>query len=137
MGRKCVVNACSNRLKKHAPFMFHRFPARPGQVLLWLTALNTDPNTPIEVIKRMSICSEHFTRDDYCERMQHSSQNGRITKITRLFLRDTAVPSVDILSGATPPLPADHCKVGQVRVRTVCWSLLLRCVRDSVCWSLY
>ncbi|XP_029905245.1 uncharacterized protein LOC115357737 isoform X2 [Myripristis murdjan] len=93
MPRKCVVPTCHNIQCRPAGtrVMFHRLTAgNKERMRRWLTALNMNPNTPLSDVKKMLICSEHFVKDDYFERMQQT------TRTMRLILKGTADPSVGI-----------------------------------------
>ncbi|XP_051543374.1 uncharacterized protein LOC127434585 [Myxocyprinus asiaticus] len=62
---------------------FHRFPiSDPERLTLWLLATRRDLNTPIEYLKVLRVCSEHFSPADF----QPTKGN------TRRFLKSTAVP---------------------------------------------
>uniref|UniRef100_A0A8C6UVN0 THAP domain-containing protein 1 n=1 Tax=Neogobius melanostomus TaxID=47308 RepID=A0A8C6UVN0_9GOBI len=61
----CVVRGCDNKAKKYSVVMFHRFPNDDKRRQVWLAALNMDPTTPVEVLKKWRVCSEHFTEEDY------------------------------------------------------------------------
>lgn len=90
MPRKCAVKCCNNRQKTRSSLIFHSVPTNnPERTNLWLLALNLDPNTPKETVKKMLVCSEHFLRDDY-EKMELKNQTKR------LLLKETAIPSIGI-----------------------------------------
>ena len=48
----------------------------------------TYPNTPVNSINKYFVCSEHFTIDDYFEKMQVA------TRTMKRVLKDTAIPSI-------------------------------------------
>ncbi|XDV35988.1 hypothetical protein PO909_005842 [Leuciscus waleckii] len=54
----------------------------------WLLGLDIDPNTPEDIIKDYHVCSEHFTEDDYFEKMEFA------TRTMKRVLKDTAIPSI-------------------------------------------
>uniref|UniRef100_A0A8C6WZ41 THAP domain-containing protein 1 n=1 Tax=Neogobius melanostomus TaxID=47308 RepID=A0A8C6WZ41_9GOBI len=81
----CVVHGCDNKEKKYSVVMFHRFQTHHKRRKVWLAALNMDPTTPVEVLKKWRICSEHFTEEDY-------TSSG-------LRLKDTAIPTRSYLVG--------------------------------------
>uniref|UniRef100_A0A672NSA7 THAP domain-containing protein 1 n=1 Tax=Sinocyclocheilus grahami TaxID=75366 RepID=A0A672NSA7_SINGR len=72
----CAYPDCSNRLKTkrlrslartHSGLVtFHVFPtSEPARLKLWLIALRLDINTPINVLKLLRVCSNHFSPDDF------------------------------------------------------------------------
>ncbi|ROL46137.1 THAP domain-containing protein 4 [Anabarilius grahami] len=72
----CAYADCSNRLKTkrlcsltrtHSGVVtFHVFPtSEPARLKLWLIALRLDINTPINILKMMRVCSDHFSPDDF------------------------------------------------------------------------
>uniref|UniRef100_A0A671KBG5 THAP domain-containing protein 1 n=1 Tax=Sinocyclocheilus anshuiensis TaxID=1608454 RepID=A0A671KBG5_9TELE len=72
----CAYPDCSNRLKTkrlrslaqtHSGVVtFHVFPtSEPARLKLWLIALRLDINTPINVLKLLRVCSDHFSPDDF------------------------------------------------------------------------
>ena len=56
----------------------------------WLRTLNMDPNTPQATVKKMLICSKHFSPDNYYEKLEFRTQS------IRYFLKDTAIPSLGL-----------------------------------------
>ncbi|KAM7385303.1 hypothetical protein PAMP_001391 [Pampus punctatissimus] len=89
MPHSCAVKTCKNKAKTGTALSFHRLPLRePERLKLWLSALNVDGNTPIEVLKRYIVCSEHFVPEDY-------TVYGRLRfNAMHRFLTPTAVPTV-------------------------------------------
>uniref|UniRef100_A0A671L7P3 THAP domain-containing protein 1 n=1 Tax=Sinocyclocheilus anshuiensis TaxID=1608454 RepID=A0A671L7P3_9TELE len=72
----CAYPDCSNRLKTkrlrslartHSGVVtFHVFPtSEPARLKLWLIALRLDINTPINALKLLRVCSDHFSPDDF------------------------------------------------------------------------
>ncbi|XP_049889406.1 peroxynitrite isomerase THAP4-like [Epinephelus moara] len=91
MPRTCAVRGCYNKHKTWSNLIFHAIPTRnPERMKQWLGALNMDPNTPQEAVKKMLVCSEHFSRDYYYEKLEFRTQT------MRLFLKDTAIPSLSV-----------------------------------------
>ncbi|TDH16007.1 hypothetical protein EPR50_G00015440 [Perca flavescens] len=90
MGVRCIVKSCDNKQGRPGnTMMFHRFPTKNADRLnQWLLALDMDPNTPVATFKTHRVCSEHFTEDDYYEKMELS------TRTMKLVLKDTAIPSI-------------------------------------------
>ncbi|KAJ8365191.1 hypothetical protein SKAU_G00140220 [Synaphobranchus kaupii] len=85
---RCAFQGCPNAAKKWAPQSFHRFPVEDQQrTQLWLLAARMDVNTPIETLRKLKMCSDHFTQDDYVE-----IKKGRSGPP---LLKETAVPSPD------------------------------------------
>uniref|UniRef100_A0A8C6V119 THAP domain-containing protein 1 n=1 Tax=Neogobius melanostomus TaxID=47308 RepID=A0A8C6V119_9GOBI len=80
MPNMCTVQGCDNKAKVYSVVMFHRFPNNRKRRKVWLAALNMDPTTPVEVLKKWRVCSEHFTEEDY-------TSSG-------LRLKDKAIPTV-------------------------------------------
>ncbi|XP_073720265.1 uncharacterized protein [Misgurnus anguillicaudatus] len=69
MGVYCIVKSCNNK------------QGRP------------DLHTPVATIKGHRVCSEHFTEDDYFQKMQFA------TRTMKLVLKDTAIPSLIVQTG--------------------------------------
>lgn len=67
MGRQCAFPNCRNRQKTWSAVSFHKLPLNePSRYKLWLRALDIDPNTPKNILRRRCIyvCSDHFSPDD-------------------------------------------------------------------------
>ncbi|KAM9840465.1 uncharacterized protein ACBR49_015851 [Aulostomus maculatus] len=91
----CVVKGCYNKPKRWSSVMFHTIASKnPARMKLWLVALNIDPNTPTEKLRKMFVCSDHFSRNDYYEKTEYSGRYR--TKGNRLVLRETAIPSLGL-----------------------------------------
>ena len=90
MGVRCIVKSCDNKQGRQGnAMMFHRILTKNADLMnLWLLALALDPNTPVDIIKYHRVCSEHFTEDDYFERMEFA------TRTMKRVLKDTAIPSI-------------------------------------------
>lgn len=97
MVRKCAFPGCPNRekitskrkgaltLPQNERLTFHRFPSNDRERMnLWLLAVQRDVNLPINFVKHMRLCSEHFSPDDF-----KSVQQKRL-------LKSTAVPNLFI-----------------------------------------
>jgi len=102
MGVRCFVKSCDNKQGRPGnTMMFHRIPTKNADRLnLWLLALGMDPNTPVAILKRNVVCSEHFNEDDYFERMEFS------TRTMKRVLKNTAIPSKVTLQTGQSGLPA-------------------------------
>ncbi|ROI15170.1 THAP domain-containing protein 4 [Anabarilius grahami] len=72
----CAYPDCTNRLKTKGlrslaqtllgVVTFHVFPtSKPARLKLWLIALWLDINTPINELKLLRVCSDHFSPDDF------------------------------------------------------------------------
>ncbi|XP_043073785.1 zinc finger MYM-type protein 4-like isoform X2 [Puntigrus tetrazona] len=90
MVRVCAFPGCFNREKairlrpaassQEESLTFHTLPLHdPERLKLWLLALKRDINSPIENIRALRVCSDHFSPDD-------------ITGLTRRYLNSSAVP---------------------------------------------
>ncbi|XDV31414.1 hypothetical protein PO909_034103 [Leuciscus waleckii] len=90
MGVRCIVKSCDNKQGRPGNTMiFHRIPTKNTDLMnRWLLVLGIVPNTPVNTIKKYLVCSEHFTEDDYFEKMQVA------TRTMKRVLKDTAIPSI-------------------------------------------
>ncbi len=90
MVRVCAFPGCFNREKairlrpvassQEEGLTFHTLPLHdPERLKLWLLALKRDINSPIENIRALRVCSDHFSTDDF-------------TGPTRRYLNSSAVP---------------------------------------------
>ncbi len=90
MVRVCAFPGCFNREKairlrpvassQEESLTFHTLPFHdPERLKLWLLALKRDINSPIENIRALRVCSDHFSPDD-------------LTGPTRRYLNSSAVP---------------------------------------------
>lgn len=71
--------------------MFHRIPTTDKdqhRKIEWLAALGIDPTTPLELLIKWRVCSEHFVSNDYIE------TTDKVTHLKVRHLKATAVPSV-------------------------------------------
>ncbi|XP_049426085.1 uncharacterized protein LOC125884859 isoform X2 [Epinephelus fuscoguttatus] len=93
----CIVKDCGNKPKTWSRVKFHVVPTNnKDRMKQWLFVLDIDPNTPVEMVRKMFVCSKHFLPEDYSERMERRSSGMVQTR----FLRDTAIPSVGITKRA-------------------------------------
>ena len=90
MGVRCIVKSCDNKQGRLGnTMMFHRIPTKNADLMnRWLLVLGIVPNTPVNTITKYFVCSEHFTVDDYFEKMQVA------TRTMKRALKDTAIPSI-------------------------------------------
>lgn len=85
----CAFPGCSNKAKSLSPFKFHRIPSKDVDLQkLWLTAMKRDVNTPPAALRRLRVCSAHFTDEDYTE--VSANEKGQ------RFLKESAVPSIQV-----------------------------------------
>uniref|UniRef100_A0A672L426 THAP domain-containing protein 1 n=1 Tax=Sinocyclocheilus grahami TaxID=75366 RepID=A0A672L426_SINGR len=78
----------------HSLCNFHVFPtSEPARLKLWLIALWLDINTPINALKLLRVCSDHFSPDDFTYPGEH-----------HVRLKPSAVPMVF----PHPTEPAEH-----------------------------
>lgn len=123
MPRTCVVWGCDNKQKTGSRLIFHSIPTRtPERMKRWLDALNIHSSTPQGVIKMMLVCSEHFSRDDYYEKLEFKTQT------MRLFLKDTATPSVGITLHTPSPEEGLASETSITRTVNEVNSVLFSCV---------
>uniref|UniRef100_A0A8C2EIR4 THAP-type domain-containing protein n=2 Tax=Cyprinus carpio TaxID=7962 RepID=A0A8C2EIR4_CYPCA len=116
MVRKCAFPGCPNRekltskrkgaltLPQNERLTFHRFPSNDRERLnLWLLAVQRDVNLPINFVKHMKLCSEHFSPDDF-----KSVQQKRLLKSTavpNLFIQTNKVRGSSVCSTQVPDSP--------------------------------
>lgn len=68
-----------------APLSFHGLPLHdPDTLRLWLIALGMDPDSSMDTIRTLRVCSQHFSKDDFCP-----SAGSRHAPV----LKSTAVPA--------------------------------------------
>ncbi len=84
----CVVKGCDSKSKVYSIIMFHRIPMKNKKRKNQWLALNIDLRTPVESIKKLRVCSEHFGPDDYLTNMDS------VTCTTVRRLKDTAMPTI-------------------------------------------
>ncbi|XP_077052160.1 zinc finger MYM-type protein 4-like isoform X3 [Siphateles boraxobius] len=97
MVRKCACRGCPNRQKQprrrksalpnptDERIHFYSFPVNdPERLKLWLLLVQRDVNLPLQIARLLTLCSEHFSPDDFRPGM------GKI----RRKLKKTAVPSL-------------------------------------------
>lgn len=87
----CIVKGCDNRDRRYGSLMFHRIPTtdkHQHRKTEWLAALGLDPTTPLELLRKWRVCSEHFVSNDYIE------TTDKVTRLKVRHLKDKAVPSV-------------------------------------------
>ncbi|KAG8007328.1 hypothetical protein GBF38_012809, partial [Nibea albiflora] len=66
MGRTCDYPGCSNKDLPESPHGFHRFPVTDVALReLWLVALGFKLDTKLAKMKKLRVCSAHFSEDDY------------------------------------------------------------------------
>ncbi|XP_051991636.1 zinc finger MYM-type protein 4-like isoform X1 [Xyrauchen texanus] len=92
MVRLCAFPGCHNREKplrlrqassQEESLTFHTLPLHDRERLtLWLLALRRDPDSPIESLRTMRVCGDHFSPDDF----------SAVPGTKRRLLRSTAVP---------------------------------------------
>ncbi|XP_049914839.1 protein cornichon homolog 3 isoform X2 [Epinephelus moara] len=93
----CIVKSCSNKPKTWSKVKFNVVPtSNTDRMKLWLFVLDIDPNTPVETVRKMFVCSCHFLPEDYAEKMEHRSSG----MVQALFFKDTVIPSVGITKRA-------------------------------------
>lgn len=86
----CIVKDCGNKPKTWSRVKFHVVPTNnTDRMKQWLFVLDIDPNTPVEMVRKMFVCSKHFLPEDYSERMERRSSG----MVQTLFLKDTVIPS--------------------------------------------
>lgn len=80
---QCSYPNCKNKSYKWAKQSFHHFPVYDKErTKLWLEAAGLDLNIPIEILRKQSLCSDHFRPEDFRD------------TLIRPFLTTSAVPSV-------------------------------------------
>ncbi|XP_026123350.1 piggyBac transposable element-derived protein 4 isoform X3 [Carassius auratus] len=97
MVRKCACRGCPNRQKQprrsknalptptNERIHFYSFPVNdPERVKLWLLCVQRDVDLPLQLARLLTLCSEHFSPDDFRLGL------GKI----RPKLKKTAVPSL-------------------------------------------
>lgn len=90
----CIAKGCENKQRRYTNTMFHRIPPNVERRNLWLAALAIPPTTHVEKIKQYRVCEEHFTPEDYVEKMQFSNRRTCVLRLKVLRLKNTAVPSI-------------------------------------------
>uniref|UniRef100_A0A8C6PVN3 THAP-type domain-containing protein n=1 Tax=Nothobranchius furzeri TaxID=105023 RepID=A0A8C6PVN3_NOTFU len=83
----CVAKGCENKPKAFCTRIFHVIPTDVEWRRAWFDAVGL-PETPILENKRYMVCEEHLTKEDYFEKIQHSTQ----TMVRRL--EKMAAPSL-------------------------------------------
>ncbi|XP_041794621.1 THAP domain-containing protein 1-like [Chelmon rostratus] len=85
MVRTCAYPGCTNKDESGSPQTFHRFPLTNVALRrLWLLSLGLNVElTQLPKMRKLRVCSDHFSEDDYLPEGQ--------TK--RRILKSTAVPA--------------------------------------------
>jgi len=85
--------------------MFLRSPIKYADLMNQWLALDImlDPNAPEEIVKDHSVCSVHFTEDDYFEKMEFASRT------MKSVLKDTAIPSIAETGQSGSPVSVSLC----------------------------
>uniref|UniRef100_A0A3P8RX88 THAP domain-containing protein 1 n=1 Tax=Amphiprion percula TaxID=161767 RepID=A0A3P8RX88_AMPPE len=66
MGRTCDYPGCSNKDVPGSCHGFHRFPVTDVALReLWLVALGFKLDTKLAKMKKLRVCSAHFSEEDY------------------------------------------------------------------------
>ncbi|XP_060770646.1 zinc finger protein ZFP2-like isoform X1 [Neoarius graeffei] len=92
MVRTCDYPGCSNKDVAESPHTFHRFPVTDVSLRkLWLVALGFHVDSKQAKVKKLRVCSAHFSDDDYV-----SSCPG-LRK--RRVLKKAAVPAPQVSPG--------------------------------------
>ncbi|XP_051527024.1 zinc finger MYM-type protein 4-like isoform X2 [Myxocyprinus asiaticus] len=96
MVRVCAFPGCSNREKplrlrqassQEESLTFHTLPLHDrGRLALWLLALRRDLDSPIESLRTLRVCGDHFSPDDF----------SAVPGTKRRLLRATAVPGQSV-----------------------------------------
>lgn len=89
----CIAKGCENKQRTYTNVMFHRIPSNVVRRNQWLAALDISTSTPQDKINQYRVCEEHFSPEDYVEKLQHIFV-AYATRKTVLRLKDTAVPSI-------------------------------------------
>ncbi|XP_029915172.1 uncharacterized protein LOC115364746 [Myripristis murdjan] len=70
-----------------APLSFHGLPLHdPDTLRLWLVALGMDLDSSMDTIRTLRVCSQHFSKDDFCPPAGSRQSDGPV-------LKSTAVPA--------------------------------------------
>uniref|UniRef100_A0A3Q2D417 THAP domain-containing protein 1 n=1 Tax=Cyprinodon variegatus TaxID=28743 RepID=A0A3Q2D417_CYPVA len=86
MVKACDYPGCANKDDGKSTLSFHRFPLTDVAVRqLWLLAVGFHVDTRLAKIKKLRVCSAHFSEDDY------ASSCPRHTK--KRILKSSAVPA--------------------------------------------
>ncbi|KAG9264775.1 zinc finger protein 184-like isoform X2 [Astyanax mexicanus] len=99
MVRTCDYPGCSNKDVADSPQSFHRFPVTDVALRkLWVLALGIHVDTKVEKIKKLRVCSAHFSDDDFLSTCPGQRQ------MKKRILKKSAVPApqVNKTKGAVP-----------------------------------
>ncbi|XP_049322803.1 zinc finger and SCAN domain-containing protein 21 isoform X2 [Astyanax mexicanus] len=92
MVRTCDYPGCSNKDVADSPQSFHRFPVTDVALRkLWVLALGIHVDTKVEKIKKLRVCSAHFSDDDFLSTCPGQRQ------MKKRILKKSAVPAPQIL----------------------------------------
>ncbi len=73
----CAFPGCLNQEKRLSEVTFHRLPLNgPERLQLWLLALHLDPNSSIESVHSLRVCSEHFPPADHRPQLHRGTDNS-------------------------------------------------------------
>uniref|UniRef100_A0A3Q1ARS0 THAP domain-containing protein 1 n=1 Tax=Amphiprion ocellaris TaxID=80972 RepID=A0A3Q1ARS0_AMPOC len=88
MGRTCDYPGCSNKDVPGSCHGFHRFPVTDVALReLWLVALGFKLDTKLAKMKKLRVCSAHFSEEDYVSCPGHRKKRD---------LKRSAVPAPQV-----------------------------------------
>uniref|UniRef100_A0A8B9JTW8 THAP domain-containing protein 1 n=1 Tax=Astyanax mexicanus TaxID=7994 RepID=A0A8B9JTW8_ASTMX len=91
MVRTCDYTGCSNKDVADSPQSFHRFPVTDVALRkLWVLALGIHVHTKVEKIKKLRVCSAHFSDDDFLSTCPGQRQ------MKKRILKKSAVPAPQV-----------------------------------------
>uniref|UniRef100_A0A8C1XED8 THAP-type domain-containing protein n=1 Tax=Cyprinus carpio TaxID=7962 RepID=A0A8C1XED8_CYPCA len=116
MVRKCACRGCPNRQKQpwrrksalptptDERIHFYSFPVNdPDRLKLWLLCVQRDVDLPLQIVRLLTLCSEHFSPDDFISGTGKIRRKLKKNAVPRLCLPHTKVFS--------RPYPRTGCRV--------------------------
>ncbi|XP_041793358.1 THAP domain-containing protein 1-like [Chelmon rostratus] len=102
MVRTCAYPGCTNKDESGSPQTFHRFPlANVALRRLWLLSLGLNvEHTQLPKMRKLRVCSDHFSEDDYLPEGQTKKR----------ILKSTAVPAPQDSTPAAMAEPAQFAE---------------------------